>query len=395
MANKDGIISAPIDLYSDVYPVLGLTPENGVYTVGHVCANEHGKVNMWSRMKPMHNPIIFTFPRPAEWWRGADLNCGFTLKQVNSYLNIPDAYTEDGMNGWEYNAPKGGESSPYRLGDFNQYFHDAIPPIYGFSVPTKVAVGGKLWVTAKIAKANEDSTTLPGSLTLSDFMGVKTASGVSSLGDYYFGIVIKEVTTNGRTFRVTSSLRGAGGVACFDLSTTLLLQNTTYKVYPFLSLNAISQTASDSTNTYYSVPNVKPMSFVVVSESEAIGLTVFFTANKSTDGNYITWDLTIAADKATEVYDSYIQCRYQSDGSLANDEYQTNLGTFSIGAGRTYTNSGSYNITTSSSKAYFLNLYLRTNKGTFTRKVTPRMVGGIDDEPYIPWLPEETENQNL
>lgn len=395
MANKDGIISAPIDISSDVYPVLGLTPINGVYTVGYVCANDHGKVNMWSRMKPMHNPNIFTYPRPNEWWRGADQNCGFTLKQVNSYLDIPDAYTADGMNGWKYNPPKGGESSPYRLGDFNQYFHDAIPPVYGLSVPEKVATDGKLWVTTKIAKENEDNAALPGSLTLFDFKGVKATDDVNSLGDYYFGFVIKAESKDTRTLRVTSTFRGAGGIASFDLSTALLLQDVTYMVYPFLALNAISQSSADATNTYYTIPNVKPMGFKVVSASEAIGLTVFFTADKALDGTNIAWELKIAADKAVEVYDSYVQCRYQSSGSLANDEYQTNIGAFSIAANRTFTTSGSFKIT-STDKAYVLYLYLRTNKGTFTRKVTPRANGsGAGDEPYIPWLPEETENQSL
>ena len=53
MSNSGGKITAPVDVQSDVYSVLGLSPTSDGYDVGYACENTHGRTNMWSKYKPV------------------------------------------------------------------------------------------------------------------------------------------------------------------------------------------------------------------------------------------------------------------------------------------------------------------------------------------------------
>ena len=88
-------------------------------------------INKWSKYKPVDNN--FTFDRPVDWWKGADRNCGITYTVYNSLDALANAVKNDELiDFYNYQGPKGGSTSPYRLGDFAGYNGDAIPPIsYG------------------------------------------------------------------------------------------------------------------------------------------------------------------------------------------------------------------------------------------------------------------------
>lgn len=115
MSNSYGSIKAPVRTSSDVASVLNVNSNN----VGYLCKNSHGKTNKWSKFKPV---------RYAK-------DSGLTeaeFKSVN-YGLIPTSAVVDNaynLNEWTYNAPRGGSSEPYRLGDFRDYNHKSKPPIY-------------------------------------------------------------------------------------------------------------------------------------------------------------------------------------------------------------------------------------------------------------------------
>lgn len=142
MSVSNGKISAPISV-REVYDCLGVKPgkSNG-YDVGYICSNQHHMINMWSKKKPVHIEGAL-FHTTDDWWKGTDGTCGidYTNAIATSVDNIPGKYSlipiggTDGLtligestNGWNYNPPKGGAKSPYRLEDFNGYDHNAAPP---------------------------------------------------------------------------------------------------------------------------------------------------------------------------------------------------------------------------------------------------------------------------
>jgi hypothetical protein len=49
MAHSNGVITAPVGIDADIAPVLGV----GSYDLGYLCSNIHGKINKWSRIKPV------------------------------------------------------------------------------------------------------------------------------------------------------------------------------------------------------------------------------------------------------------------------------------------------------------------------------------------------------
>lgn len=387
MSNSNGIIQAPVDLVNDVYRVLGIGPQNGGYSVGYACSNTHGKINMWSRMKPVHLNKLF-HERTGNWWKGADYNCGLTPKGVPDYRNIPAAFTSDGMNGWTYSPPAGGASSPYRQEDFDNYFHGATPPMFNFTANEKVAMGKTLWVSCMLTAQPDSGSSKDsyGSIAFEDIQGVAVEDGITSLGDYYFGIVITD-STGKVVDRVAGPNRASSGLVGYTVKAPLKL-NQTYTAYPYLSLRENPQGETDNISQCYTIPNVKPASFKVVSLEESAGLVIFFTAVRQSDtfDSFITWDIKITAEQNISVLASHIECRYTT-GSLNVNEYSKNLGSFSISPGTPYTNSGKFS-SLDSSKQYHLNIYLRTNIGTFERNgVLPIESAPDPDQPVKPWEP--------
>ena len=83
--------------------LVATTLEELTYDLGTLCQSNN--INKWSKWKPVRKAQVT--PMTAE-----------DMKSV--------AY---GLYGEGYNKPQGGASSPFRLGDFRNYNHDAYPPI--------------------------------------------------------------------------------------------------------------------------------------------------------------------------------------------------------------------------------------------------------------------------
>ncbi|GEM_PF-3836346 len=104
MPNDGKKITAPVSV-TDVKSVLGVNSND----IGYLCGNNHGKINMWSKYKPVKVAKIVGLTE-------ADYKASY----YGLNIQIP------GNPVFSYDPPTGGASSPYRLGDFRNYNHNAI-----------------------------------------------------------------------------------------------------------------------------------------------------------------------------------------------------------------------------------------------------------------------------
>lgn len=192
---------------------MAILPESGItvsivkqtlasnYTdVGKLCTSEN--INMWSKIKPYKkNRISGTTIvqleediKSAKW--GLSIAKGESQASANgTYLGKDiEKMVEDAINNrlpyWVYNKPTGGVASPYRLGDFRKYAHDAIQPIRPF--PTdgvdRINLNATNNYFYNVAFDFTPNTDTSGSLKIIELFGEASAS--LSFKDMYFGVVI-------------------------------------------------------------------------------------------------------------------------------------------------------------------------------------------------------------
>lgn len=128
----------------------------------------HPNINKWSKWKPVRHPT----KTPLTDSQLASTDSG--LIPFGS-TNYNDSVTSK----WIYQRPTGSDSSPYRLGDFRNYNHDALPPV---TLPNNVHISNQTSHTFALGINNET-----GDIELVDFSG--------DLEGYYYGIVFKRGTS--------------------------------------------------------------------------------------------------------------------------------------------------------------------------------------------------------
>lgn len=157
MSYSNGKITAPISA-SDPYMVMGVGQYNGVYDVAYICGNTHGKINPFSKYKPVKfdgvNPQesnSFWYRSKNELFKNGAQPCGIKMRVLNlivndeNYIyNIRNEYT------WKdkYVPPVKNEDWS-RLIDFEKYNHNETSP-FECSFPQ-----GDIWYVTE--NTNEDS----------------------------------------------------------------------------------------------------------------------------------------------------------------------------------------------------------------------------------------------
>lgn len=126
MSNSNGIITAPIDIESDVASVLGVNSSD----LGELCTSN--KINMWSKFKPVpvNNPNETIIN--SNWWKGTDNLCG---------LNIPTASgSPDSIynSAWSYKIL--GSDNWKELLSFEGYNHNSTFPLTGWLPSSDVSL---------------------------------------------------------------------------------------------------------------------------------------------------------------------------------------------------------------------------------------------------------------
>ena len=143
MAFADNVITAPVSIY-DVQRCLGLSSND----VGTLCASE--RIKRWAKFKPVNiggtyggSTYINTYPLlnastkrwneslSFQWWRDTNRHNNLSRYGIipviaTSASALYTKYAEGGE--WLYYPPMGGSNYPYRLIDFNQYYHNAPEP---------------------------------------------------------------------------------------------------------------------------------------------------------------------------------------------------------------------------------------------------------------------------
>lgn len=129
MAHENGLITKPVNT-TDVCSTIG----EGKHRIGYLCISEN--INIYSKNKPMRHSTLAelndTNKKAAKYgYRIPAAVEGTTIMNYFTSSTTPSAWSPSSSdapyviitNGWWYERPKGGTSSPYRLGDFNGYNH--------------------------------------------------------------------------------------------------------------------------------------------------------------------------------------------------------------------------------------------------------------------------------
>lgn len=135
MSNSKGLITAPVDLETDVYKVLGIGATASGYDVGHACQSD--KINIWSRKKPVRYQKLGELTE-AEF---AHAFYGISEQDAHSVDVIELFKRAQASPDWVYLKPEGGNSSPFRITDFIGYNHTSVFP-YKFQMPSILYIYG-------------------------------------------------------------------------------------------------------------------------------------------------------------------------------------------------------------------------------------------------------------
>lgn len=125
------------------------------------------KINRWSKWKPIHIPNADFVDDES---RFAAYDWGISIPWVVNDLTA--AFNGCSESDYALNLPKGGSSSPYRLGDFRGYRADATSPFYEIQLDRGSAVAGDS-VTATLYCRMYNSSNQAGMLGLADMATLK------------------------------------------------------------------------------------------------------------------------------------------------------------------------------------------------------------------------------
>lgn len=325
MSYNNGIITAPDGIY-DVQKVLG----NSSPELRTLCRDEN--INMWAKFKPVDLAQIATtdewdaannkWKETASWFQGKTGVCGITPYSTTSFANII-SNTNNDNNGWVYNKPSGGTTSPYRLMDFAGYNHRALPAASNFVGSDNLTAGGRFSAGCAVpAVAGGDN------VTLADFSQYRLM---------YFGAAI--VNSNNTVVYWGT----AGVVGSYDVGFNLPagFATGTYKVYPFLCADAITPgTPDQTTHTFWTLPNCTYFTLTVGTTPQPI--ENFHTTGRWTNTQHTAVEITVQNNTSIN-YNGGIYIRRgrrQWTDTPYTDEKQTKNVTFVAGATQTYNFTG-------------------------------------------------------
>ena len=270
MAYSNGIITKPISI-DDVKQALGV----GSNDLATLCKSP--QINMWARNKP----VIYPAPFFSNYGAGLDDKFGIQPFTFTDLSTINTRYVDGNKNGWIYTPPTGGATAPYRLGDFNGYKSNSVPPFYNINVAGGCKdISDYLTITGDIRNALEDNE-----------IAVSEIEGVS---DKYFGVAVTNTSNVAKgCITSTGTITATGINIQFNIST---LSEGNYIVYPFLAAESISpQSAGNShTGSYYTIPKCNPIAISIynaylVSDFIAIisdgNITASFVISNKTDSD--------------------------------------------------------------------------------------------------------------
>lgn len=166
---------------------LGVATRN----VGELCTSS--KINMWSKRKPVRDTRLSI---PVN-----EVGVGNSQNSAENYGLIIPAYQGDDSLLTTYKRPTGGSNSPYRLGDFRGYNHNAVAPVIIPSAPSKLE---------KKVHNIASMVAMPGgsNLTIGDILGF--------LGNLRIGVMVYQ--SGGGLIGAASGANPGDGSVTIDLT---------------------------------------------------------------------------------------------------------------------------------------------------------------------------------
>lgn len=285
MGHSGGIINTNnggVKMLADVKVVLGETSNH----LDDLCKSN--AINKWSKRKPVRADVISS-PNMALY------NYGLSIPAAG-YSSLPALLSAlDGGYDWEYLRPRGSSYGEwYRLGDFNDYYHDAVSPI-SFLQNTQITVYEDA-TTADVVIAFNKVPAGGRNISLYDLK--PTSQGIT-FGSMYFGVLLYNSTT-GKYFAATQSSTFSQVAGSSEVSVTVEgvaapnAGTRTYRAVPFFSTLAITQTITESSTflgTLFPVPGVECAATITKIAVQTMTYVFGFTYPNQTNPLY--WRLNI------------------------------------------------------------------------------------------------------
>lgn len=265
MSVSNGKISPPVSI-DDVKSVLGISSND----LATICTSSN--INKWSPYKPVHSNKSFDL---------SDSDFGVTDKSykliVPSYSRLEDLCFNAIIktSSYTYEKPKGGSSSPYRLGDFKGY--------------NSIINRGWYYSSAKV-----DTSSTSGNMDMYYYTGENHDGGrYINLWDFYvfnqcyFGVAAVDQQGNVRAF-ITNANRCNSGYCNAFVYGMLNIGNGVFYAVPFISNTPFTSVRYDSANTkpaiFYAIDGLAAKKFQVgYTTEDPITKVKFKLANKDLD----------------------------------------------------------------------------------------------------------------
>ena len=260
-------INAPVSIF-DVQSCFGLSYND----IGRLIT--YANINKWAKYKPIVRATIDTVTwqwdatnkvwlSTAYWWKGGDGHCGLSFTTFPSLGSLTNSNSflyklYHLLLPWTYTKPSGGANSPFRLQDFAQYYHDAVPPCVqlvgaGRTIYVQTTGQGTRLISLNYDAPPEGSE----NLSLSDF----SHNGVSFQSFYLAALMV-----NGSNYIIVSSEHTIGDTGSTVIDAQIGYDDLgTWQIVPFLSSVQITQQGQLQSGTYISVGYDKLDTIIVAS----------------------------------------------------------------------------------------------------------------------------------
>lgn len=281
------------------------------------------KINPWSKYKPIHTGYVNDDFLDINSSHFADANYGLIAPTTNSELTAWNAYkkviTSNDYSGlqWSYELPKGGSSSPYRLGDFRLYNPDARSPFF------EVSCEASLWTPNQnytVEVYNRYGYLNDGQVALGE---------MTDYHNLYLGVIIGKGGTEGKAEYVFTGGTVAAHYGVQNITCRISTEGT-YWIAPVLCQSPENTSVAGIQSNKYTLLPVKPLKIVV--EAAITSTTLYGSASIASNGDlYVNISMTNATTSSLSFNNVTIQVGYQNSvgtGTL----FSGVIGSYTVGS---------------------------------------------------------------
>lgn len=336
--HSNGIITAPIDVISDVSNVL--IANNG--DVGHLCSNGSGSINKWAKYKPTRYNSV---SQPSSvTWKADDGNCGIALKGVFTSRTDIENNISKGTQ-WEYEPPRPG-TDWCRITDFENYWHYATSPFGTVPDQRYIASTGDLSIfcTSPLWQSSDEGRL---SLALKDFI-----NPTYNISDWYFGLVLQ---SDSHTFIATRTTK-VSQTSDWSVNFGVTLKNYpgTYKAYPIFSSAVWDPSGSDPSSVKVVGAEVSAGTITIEASQDAYPQRIkcWFAADTTDKKLYYDVSITNNGSNTSQNFSSVI-LQVAADRNGTGATTAVSFGTVTVAKGATKTWEGSVALSRSDARTYY------------------------------------------